>query len=149
MSMNLTSSFRNLTVKTLAVLLLLSSSAILARAQGGVGSTRGLPETVGGSNIIQGHVYFPEGPASGQRLKVSLESADELTKSTQTDEDGTFRFNGLRSGSYTIVVEGGKEYETAREPVFFEGSNRNTVVPIHLRSKAESDALARIPKPAR
>ncbi len=147
--MNINSSLQSLTVKTLAVLLLLASSAILARAQGGVGSTRGLPETVSGSNIVQGHVYFPEGPASGRRIKVTLESGDELTKTTLTDDDGTFRFNGLRSGSYTVVVDGGKEYESAREPVFFEGNNRNTMVPIYLRPRIENlPEFASMPRPA-
>jgi len=147
--MNVTSSFQSFTVKTLAVLLLLVSSAMLVRAQGGVGSTRGLPETVSGSNIIQGHVYLPEGPASGRRLKVSLESGDELTKTTLTDDDGTFRFNGLRSGSYTVVVDGGKDYEPAREPVFFEGNNRNTMVPVYLRPRIENlPEFASMPRPA-
>ena len=135
--------------KLFVILLLLTSSFILAHAQGGVGSTRGLPETVGGSNIVQGHVYFPEGQMAGKRVKVTLESADELTKSTLTDDDGTFRFNGLRSGSYTIVVEGGREYEPAREQVFFEGANRNTMVPIYLRSKIENlPEFANVPKAA-
>src|SRR5215468_3209834 len=116
-------------------------------AQGGVGSTRGLMETVGGSNIIQGHVYFPG--QLGKRVKVALESADELTKTGLTDDDGTFRFNGLRSGSYTVVVDGGKDYETARETVFFEGGNRNIVVPIYLRLRIENlPESASMPRPA-
>lgn len=120
-----------------------------AQAPGGVGSTRGLPETSGGSNVIQGRVYFPEGRPPDKRLRVNLESTDDMTRSTQTDQDGAFRFNGLKSGSYTVVVEGGKEYENASERVFFEGGLRNTGVPIHLKSKAESAALARIPSAAR
>ena len=147
--MNLSWLFRSTLLQIFALLLLLTSSVILARAQGGVGSTRGLPETVSGSNIVQGHVYFPGGPASGRRIKVTLESADELTKTTLTDDDGTFRFNGLRSGSYTVVVDGGKEYENAREAVFFEGNNRNTMVPIYLRPRIENlPELASMPRPA-
>jgi thioredoxin-like negative regulator of GroEL len=129
------------------LLLLLSLS--IAHAQGGLGSTRGLPENSGGSNIIQGHVIFPEGQSNGKRLRVTLESTDEMSKSTQTDEDGTFRFNSLKQGAYTVVVEGGKDYETVRESVFFEGSNHNNVVPIYLKPKgAEAAAFAGVPKSA-
>lgn len=122
---------------------------VATRGQGGVGSTRGLTETVGGSNIIQGHVYVPGQSVTGKRIRVSLESADDQTKTSLTDDDGTFRFNGLRSGAYTVVVEGGKDYETARESVFFEGGNRNTMVPIYLRLRIENlPEFASIPRPA-
>lgn len=125
-------------------------AGLTAQAQlpGGVGSTRGLPES-SGSNVIQGRIYFPEGRPPERRFRVSLESSEDMAKSTQTDADGAFRFTGLKSGSYTIIVEGGKDYENARETVFFEGGMRNSVVPIHLKSKADTAALARVPSAAR
>src|ERR1051325_2764793 len=89
---------------------LLAASAT-ASAQGGVGSTRGLPETSGGSNMVQGHIYFPEGDPGGKRLRVSLESTDEMGKTTQSDGDGSFLFNSLKPGAYTIIVDGGKDYD--------------------------------------
>ena len=138
----------NLHTPLLCILILLTACvAVLAQAPGGVGSTRGLPSS-GGSNVIQGRVYFPEGRPPDRRFRVSLESNEE-TKSTQTDQDGGFRFTGVKSGSFTIVVEGGKDYESARETVYIEGGLRNTSVPIHLKSKADTAALARIPSAAR
>src|SRR5205085_4707792 len=72
-----------------------------------------------------------------------------MSKTTQSDADGSFLFNSLKSGSYTITVEGGKDYDNARESVFFEGSYRNVVIPIHLKTKgAATAAFAGVPKPA-
>ena len=128
---------------------ILISLCSLAYAQGGVGSTRGLPETSGGTNTIQGHIYFPDADPGGKRLRVNLESTDESGRSTQTDSDGTFYFNSLKPGSYTVIVDGGKEYDNARETIFFEGSHRNVVVPIHLKVKgAAAAAFAGVPKSA-
>lgn len=122
---------------------------VTASAQGGVGSTRGLPETSGGTNTLQGHIYFPDGDPGGKRLRVSLESPDESGRSTQSDSDGSFLFNSLKPGSYTVVIDGGKDYDDARESVFFEGSYRNVVLPVHLRVKgAAAAAFAGIPKSA-
>ena len=123
---------------------------VAASAQGGVGSTRGLPETSGGTNTIQGHIYFPEGEIGNRRVRVSLESTDQdASKSTQSDADGSFFFNRLKPGSYTIVVDGGKDYDNVTEPVFFEGSYRNVVIPINLKVKgAAAAAFAGIPKSA-
>src|SRR2546423_933478 len=147
--MSLTFTIRsNYFVGFLCLVIVLSCST-LAIAQGGVGSTRGLPETSGGTNTIQGHLYFPEGDTAGKRVKITLESTDEMSKTTQSDADGSFLFNSLKPGSYTITVEGGKEYDNARESVFFEGSYRNVVIPIHLKTKGPSAAaFAGVPKPA-
>ena len=89
-------------------ILLFAGFTAQAQLPGGVGSTRGLPES-SGSNVIQGRVYFPEGRPPERRFRVSLESNEDMAKSTQTDADGAFRFTGLKSGSYTVIVEGGSD----------------------------------------
>lgn len=130
-------------------LFILFTCAAAVLAQGAVGSTRGLPDTSGGSNTVQGHLYFPEGDPGGKRLRITIESNDDTSKTTQSDGDGTFLFNSLKSGSYTIVVDGGKEYDNARETIFFEGSRRNVVVPITMKVKgATAAAFAGVPKSA-
>src|SRR5256885_3277531 len=94
--MSLTFTIRsNYFVGFLCLVIVLSCST-LAIAQGGVGSTRGLPETSGGTNTIQGHLYFPEGDTAGKRVKITLESTDEMSKTTQSDADGSFLFNSLK-----------------------------------------------------
>ncbi|HEY2975285.1 MAG TPA: tetratricopeptide repeat protein [Pyrinomonadaceae bacterium] len=119
-----------------------------ANAQG-VGSSRGLPGG-DGTHTIQGRVYFPSGESpEGKSVKVRLESVSSFGLSTVTDQDGAFRFNNLHSGDYTVVVDAGKEYETAREPVNID-RQASVNVPIQLRLKAgaSNPAFANVPQNA-
>ena len=136
--------------------LIVSSALILGVAvtisAQSVGSTRGLSSGEG-NNIIQGRVYFPAGePNKGKAIKLHLESDNQVAGQTAvTDPDGAFRFNSLVPGNYTVVVDGGKEYENTREPVSIErASGRTTQVNIQLRPKidASNAAFAGVPKAA-
>lgn len=147
----------HLTLLTLFAGLVLLSSCEIAFAQGGVGSSRGLPSGSGGNNIIKGRVYFSDtATASKQRVKVRLTSTDLMDQTTVTDEDGSFVFNGLAAGHYTIMVDGGKEFDSAVEPVSIDreasagGRNVNIAINLKLKgSKATADAaFAKVPKPA-
>ena len=123
----------------------------VAFAQGGVGSTRGLPSTgSGGSSIIKGRVSFPVTPAS-PRVRVRLTSSDMVNESTVTDEDGIFIFNRIPAGHYTVIVEGGDQFDNATEQVDIdrEAGGRNMNVTINLKLKGSAAALGRVPKPAR
>jgi lipoprotein NlpI len=125
------------------------SISLIVNAQG-VGSSRGLPGS--GGNTIQGRVYFPSGEQnSGKTVRLRLESSESTgSPSTVTDQDGVFRFNGLPPGNFTVVVEGGKEYESTREPVtIYMGSNGRIVqVAIQLKPKvdASNPAFAGVPQ---
>lgn len=136
----------------LSACILLAACAV-AFAQGGVGSSRGLPSSSGGNNIIQGQVFFPSEPKEGKRIKVRLTSTDFLDQTTSTNDDGTFSFNGLPVGHYTVIVDGGKEFDAASEPVSIDREAspgaRNLKVSINLRPKGTADAYAKIPKAAR
>jgi Flp pilus assembly protein TadD len=138
----------------LYALLLLSVSAATALGQGGVGSSRGLPSSSRGNNIIQGRIYFPSEPKEGKRVKVRLTSSDLLDQTTSTDEDGSFTFNGLPSGNYTITVDGGKEFDPASEAVMLDretntAGGRNRIITINMRPKGTAAAFNKIPKAAR
>ena len=131
--------------------IVLLSVALLANAQG-VGSSRGLASS-DGTNTIQGRVFFPSGEQnSGKIIKLHLESTDSSGVSTATDQDGAFRFNGLRPGNYAVVVDGGKDYESTREPVNIDpiGNGRIVQVTIQLRPKADAanPAFAGVPQTA-
>ena len=135
----------------LGVFILLLLVVSLCNAQS-VGSSRGLSSGEG-SNTIQGRVYFPPGEQNkGKSIKLHLESENSIAGQTAvTDQDGAFRFNNLNPGSYTVVVEGGKEYENTREPINIErGGNRTTQVTIQLRPKADASnpAFAGVPQNA-
>jgi hypothetical protein len=141
---------KNISMRILYVTMFLLSAALIASAQG-VGSSRGL--TSGdGNNTIQGKVYFPAGDRNaGKTIKLHVESANATSgASTVTDQDGMFRFNGLRPGSYEVVVDGGKDYENTREPVTIDpvGGGRIIQISIPLKPKidAANPAFAGVPK---
>lgn len=147
------SNVRRVSILLYPVVLILSV-AFAVHAQG-VGSSRGLASS-GGIHTIQGRVYFPSGDTTvGKTIKVTLESASSFGgTSTVTDQDGGFRFNGLAAGGYTVVVDGGKEYETYRESVSIDREaspgGRIIQVNIQLRPRADSSnpAFAGIPQNA-
>jgi Tfp pilus assembly protein PilF len=149
------------------ILLTLAAAAPAARAQ--VGGTEN--SGTGGNHTIQGRLVGPSGQRSELRLKVRLESSGFGDLYVFSDANGTFRFTSLRPGSYTVVVEGGEEFETAREPVLLETTNVRTnrgvvgtpftrpiTVQVYLRPKREGSsstppgvlnaALANVPKSA-
>jgi Flp pilus assembly protein TadD len=116
------------------------------------GSSHDIPGE--GSNTIQGRIYLPAGQTlAGSAFKVRLESNNVFsTPSTVTDRDGAFRFNSLPPGDFTVVVDGGKEYETSREPVNLDrsGGGRVVTVAVQMRLKANSSnpAFANVPPAA-
>ncbi len=149
----------------MALLLLLSASTITSAQSGGGIDTAG----TGGRHAIFGRLLFPSGQRADLRLKIRLESPGAGDLSVLSDMNGNFRFQALRPGNYTVVVEGGEFYETVRESVFIESANVSTRrmpgiisvsrpfnVQIYLRTKAQvsnkpgvlTAALAAIPKPA-
>jgi Tfp pilus assembly protein PilF len=133
------------------ILIVVATMAVNGQAPG---SSRGL--TSGdGNHIIQGRVFFPAGQTVASKVvKVTLESTNSVGgQSTSSDEDGTFRFNGLRSGNYNVIVEGGKEYESVREPVSIDPSGTSSAaiqVNIQLRPRVDpsNPAFAGVPQPA-
>ncbi len=70
-----------------------------------------------GNEVIQGRIHFPAKHPSAMRPVVKLQSTSSSELSTVADADGNFSFTHLRPDSYTIVVDGGSEYENAAETV--------------------------------
>ena len=149
------------------LLLLALASAIAVHAQGGAGVDQ---TGTGGRHTIQGRIYYPSGRRSDVRVKVRLENFQSGELSVMSDPNGSFTFKGLEAGSYTVVVDAGEEYETARESVYIDtdgnNSRRGIVLPpvprlytvqISLQLKRETAnkaavvnaALASIPETAR
>lgn len=145
--------------RTLFVALLLLVPLTVASAQG-VGTGRELSDT-GGKHQISGRVYFPTQVADEIRVKVRLESNSAPTITTATNADGVFRFSGINTGNYIVIVDAGEQYELFSEQVVIEGGNtyspRSIQIPIYLRPKGSGPgakpgvvnaALAGLPKPA-
>lgn len=120
--------------------ILILAISLAAQAQG-VGSSRGL-SSGDGNHSIQGRIFFPAGqPVNSRVLKITLESTNTTGgASTMSDEDGVFRFNGLRPGSYAVVIDGGKQYDTAREPVSIEVSGGAPVIQVNIQLRAKVDS---------
>src|SRR4051812_25953272 len=150
----------------LFALLLLAFAAGTAAAQAGGLDGSG----TGGIHTIQGRLVGPSGRRADLRLKVRLESSGSGETYVFSDPNGTFRFTGLSPGSYTVVVEGGDQFETAREVVVVESSTISTArgvvgtpfsrpltVQVYLRPKHDGGeqsqpgvldaSLAGVPKP--
>lgn len=128
------------------------------------------PTGTGGRHVIQGRIYFPSGRRSDARLKIRLENFNAGALTVLSDSNGSFVFKGLDPGTYTVIVDAGKSYEVAREPINIEtdgsSSRRGVTLPpisrlytveINLRLKREvisraavvNAVLAAVPETAR
>ena len=91
-----------------------------------------------GNEVIQGRIYFPRGHTSAMRPVVKLQSDSSSDLTTVADVEGSFSFTHLRPGSYTIIVNGGDEYENTSEtvavgsagPVPAQGSPSQYAIPV-------------------
>jgi Tfp pilus assembly protein PilF len=110
-----------LCVAFLVSLVVFSFSPVRAQSGGGVDQTG-----TGGRHAIQGRIYFPSGRRSDVRVKVKLENFNAGELSVLSDPNGSFVFRGLEPGSYTVVVDGGEDYEIARERVYIDTDGSNS-----------------------
>ena len=116
-------SFRNQVLRFALLSLLVFPTAQTIRAQSG----GGVDQTgTGGRHSIQGRIHFPSGRRTDVRVKVRLENFQSSDLTVLSDPNGSFVFRGLRSGSYTVVVEAGDDYEIAREPVYIDTDGNNS-----------------------
>ena len=76
-----------------------------------------------GNETIQGTIHFPAGRKTGFQpvIKVRGDSSPIEFKAL-ANPDGSFSFTRLRPDSYTVTVEGGPEFENAREQVLIGNS---------------------------
>ena len=146
-------------ISSLTALLILFS--VIAYAQGG-----NVDSGTGGQHSISGRLVFPSGQRADVRLRIRLESTGAGDRTLLSDNNGSFSFQNLVPGNYTVVVEGGDNFEDVREPVFIESATRQIpgsvrvsrpfTVQVYLRPKqAEvskpgvlNAALANVPKAA-
>lgn len=113
--------------------LVLGLCAVAARAQTDGGIESGDPGT-GGRHTIQGRLYLPSGRKLDRRVRVRLSSVRGGESWALADDNGNFTFRRLTTGTYTVTVEGGREFETATETVdIFEGPRREQVYTVQIR----------------
>ena len=135
----------------LALSLLAAASCANICAQA-VGANRGDAAASGGrfgSRSIQGHIFSSTGHMPETRIRVTLDTSNAGPRTAFADQDGSFTFNGLEAGPYTITIDAGRDYEVARESVYIEGNKPVYNVPVYLALKPEANpALAGVPKTA-
>jgi tetratricopeptide (TPR) repeat protein len=128
--------------------LLLAAACAQARAQA-IGANRGDIGATGGTQVIQGHIISPLGKLPETRIRVTLNGTNSTPRMATADDDGNFTFSGIEGGPYDLVIDAGKEYETAHESVYVDAGKPISNVPIYLRPKPEANpALAGVPKAA-
>ncbi len=147
--------------------LLLISLPVAVLAQGSGRDSTG----TGGNHIIQGKIFFPSGRRAEGSIQIKLQSYAAGEISTVADSSGSFTFTSLSPGNYTVIVNGGNDYEIAREGVTIDsdlnlsragislnsGTRRYTVMvtlqPKHnsagARPSVINAALADVPETAR
>lgn len=152
---------RNHSGALFAVLGVLLVAGEAAAQGGGVGSTRGLPES-GGIHRIQGMIYLPNGQRAGAGIPVKLDGNVMGTRRSATDPDGTFVFNGLPAAQYSVVVDGGTDFESVVHQVVIYGTTggiegirpagQSIVLNVHLQAKgialASETLFVGVPKEA-
>lgn len=118
--MNRSTLIRRLLAALLACLVFVVTAS--AQDEGGVESG---DVGTGGRHTIQGRLYLPSGRKLDRRLRVRLSGVRGGENSTLTDDNGNFTFRRLSAGTYTVTVEGGREFEAAAETVdLFDGPRR-------------------------
>ena len=99
----------------------------------------------GGINQIKGKVYLPSGSPLDTPVEVELQSTTFASLKLRTDASGSFAFENLLPGPYTVVVDAGEQFEVARESVLVDDSIRTpfpsmptprvVTVPVYLQIK--------------
>lgn len=109
----------------------------------------------GGIHQIKGRVYLPNGRSAEEPLRIQLQSDNFSTLTVESDRSGSFAFQNLAPGNYSIVIDAGDDFEIARESIMIDTelpaprgmrvvpTSRSTNVPVHLRFKRNSADVGR------
>ena len=101
----------------LSVTVLMTFAATSARAQmGGIDPDPGDLGTRD-RNTIQGRIYLPGGRKLDVRVKVRVQGSIGYDRFQFSDDSGAFAFRRLQSGSYTVTIDAGAEFEIWTERV--------------------------------
>ncbi len=102
----------------LVLVCLLAGLVVGVPAQRGMMPTDTASDTgMGGINSISGRVYAPSGQKASRRMRVRLSSMTEGDRTSTTDDSGNFLFRGLKSGMFTVVIDGEAEFELYKQTV--------------------------------
>lgn len=92
----------------------------------------------GGRHSIHGRIYASNGRRGdivGLRIRLINFSSGEL--SVITDGTGAFGFKNLNAGSYSVVIEGGDEFENAQEGVYIDDPGSSSIRGARVQMRSE------------
>jgi len=105
----------------------------------------GLNETTrtdfGGNGYITGTVYFPSGTPVNYRMRILLSSMTGGEVIATTDDSGKFVFSKLAIGTYTLSVDGEKDYDAISQSI--EIMRRGDIQNVNIRL---SDKVKKVDK---
>lgn len=107
---------RSAIVGALGLMLLIGLAGSVRAQIGGIDMDPGDRGT-GGKNTIQGKIFVPGGRKLDVRAKVRLRGAMGADLFQMSDDSGAFTFWRVRGGTYTVIIDAGKDYEIATESV--------------------------------
>jgi Flp pilus assembly protein TadD len=155
-------SFAHATYLLFCTMFLLTFATAARSQTGGIDFDPGDPGT-GGRNAIQGSVYYPSGRRLDKRIRVRLDTFREGELTTLTDDNGSFAFRRLAPGTYTVIIDGDRDYQASVERIDItqpisrrSGSGQVVTMQIQLKLKEISGVkpsvlnavLAEVPAPA-
>jgi Tfp pilus assembly protein PilF len=145
--------FRSLLLFTLSLLL---ATAALAQKYPDTGEAG-----TGGNNTILGNVFLPTGQRVDRPIRVRLFTPTRGDMTTMTTSDGSFSFRRLATGSYTVVIDGERDFEAVSQSVYIVQATRsgppgvyNADFRLKLKSSSEvkpavvNSELANVPRRA-
>lgn len=97
----------------LGICLVAQLSSVAAQTKTNISGT-------GGIHQIKGKIYLSNGTAVDTPVEVELQSTAFASLKVITDVSGSFAFENLAPGSYTIVVNAGEQFEVSRESVLID-----------------------------
>ena len=97
-----------------AAVIFLSSFLLMVSGINGLAQSRTNSSGTGGSNEVRGKVYLPTGQSFDTPVEIELQSSFTSLK-VFTDRGGTFIFQNLTPGTYSLIVHAGEQFAESRE----------------------------------
>lgn len=134
-------------LRVLQILLFVTAFSVAVSGQIAGGLTETTRTDFGGNGYITGTVYYPSGTPVNYRMRLLLSSLTGGEVIATTDDSGKFVFSKLSIGTYTLTVEGEKEFEAVSRQV--EIMRRGDIQNVNIRlsdkvRKAEKAKLVNV-----
>jgi tetratricopeptide (TPR) repeat protein len=118
-----------------AAMLVFLCSAMASAQIGGIDSDPG--SGTGGTNTIQGTIFLQGGKRLDRRAKVKLTGLASGEQFQLSDDSGAFSFRRVQGGTYTVMVDAGREFELAAETVDIvepprRRGDRGITIPVYI-----------------